>query len=203
MTLRELMNQIERTNGKKLPTAAWLRMGNSPLMVEKRISENCCLSVYQNGFALYQTPDGCTVFRVDYCGGYTYFGREQETCFSEDYFAGEEWWVRLVMEGEDRLTHNRNVQIERYECSFGADSAELGDTTVPAFSVQKDLLVREALEQAFAMMTKRQKEVVRYYYIEGMSGKEIAKLYGISQQAVALTLSDVKKKLQKNQKKFF
>ena len=137
--------------------------------------------------------DGCTVFRVDYCGGYTYFGREQESSFSEDYFAGEEWWVRLVMEGEDRLTHNRNVQIERYECSFGADSAELGDTTVPAFSVQKDLLVREALEQAFAM----------YYYIEGMSGKEIAKLYGISQQAVALTLSDVKKKLQKNRKKFF
>lgn len=78
MTLRELMNQIERTNGKKLPTAAWLRMGNSPLTVEKRIGENCCLSVYQNGFALYQTPDGCTVFRVDYCGGYTYFGREQE-----------------------------------------------------------------------------------------------------------------------------
>ena len=56
MTLRELMNQIERTNGKKLPTAAWLRVGNSPLTVEKRISENCCLSVYQNGFALYQTP---------------------------------------------------------------------------------------------------------------------------------------------------
>ena len=108
-----------------------------------------------------------------------------------------------MMESEDRLTHNRNVQIERYEWSFGADSAELGDTTVPAFSVQKDLLVREALEQAFAMMTKRQKEVVRYYYIEGMSGKEIAKLYGISQQAVALTLSDVKKKLQKNRKKFF
>ena len=53
------------------------------------------------------------------------------------------------------------------------------------------------------MMTKRQKEVVRYYYIEGMTGKEIAKLYGISQQAVALTLSDVKKKLQKNRKKFF
>ena len=26
MTLRELMNQIERTNGKKLPTAAWLRI---------------------------------------------------------------------------------------------------------------------------------------------------------------------------------
>lgn len=143
------------------------------------------------------------MFRVDYCGGYTYFGQEQETCFSEDYFAGEEWRVRLVMEGEDRLIHNRNVQIERYECSFGADSAELGDTTVPAFSVQKDLLVREALEQAFAMMTKRQKEVVRYYYIEGLTGKEIAKLYGISQQAVALTLFDVKKKLQKNRKKFF
>lgn len=202
MTLRELMNQIERTNGKKLPTAAWLRMENCPLAVEKKMDDGrSCLSVYQNGFALYQTMDGSTVFRVDYCGGYTYFGRDKEICFAEDYFAEEEWWVRLVMEGEDRLTHNRNVRIERYECCLSTDSGELGDAG--DFSLQKDLLVKEALDQAFALMTKRQKEVVQYYYIDGLTGKEIAKLYGISQQAVALTLSDVKKKLQKNRKKFF
>lgn len=33
MTLKELQKQIERTAGKDLPTAAWLRAGNAPLAV--------------------------------------------------------------------------------------------------------------------------------------------------------------------------
>ena len=118
MTLKELKNKIERTMGKALPTAAYLRAGNSRLVASCELDGGTKLSVYQNGFALYQTIGGSTVFRVDYCGGYTYFGRTEQTELSEDSFADTDWWVRLLMEGEDRLTHNRNIKEERHECLF-------------------------------------------------------------------------------------
>ena len=52
------------------------------------------------------------------------------------------------------------------------------------------------------MMTERQRAVVTMYYIDGMGVQEIAAVYGISHQAVSVTLSDVKKKFQKNRKIF-
>lgn len=122
MTLKELQNKIERTMGKALPTAAYLLAGNSHLVASRELDGGTKLSVYQNGFALYQIIGGSTVFRVDYCGGYTYFGRTEQTELSEDFFADTDWWVRLLMEGEDRLTHNRNIKAERHECLFEGDS---------------------------------------------------------------------------------
>ena len=122
MTLKELQNKIEKTMGKDLPTAAHLRAGSSPIVASRELDGGTKLSVYQNGFALYQTEGGSTVFRVDYCGGYTYFGRNEQTELSEDFFADTDWWVRLLMEGEDRLTHNRNIKAERHECLFEGDS---------------------------------------------------------------------------------
>ncbi len=40
------------------------------------------------------------------------------------------------------------------------------------------------------------------YYLDGMGIKEIAAVYGISHQAVSVTLADVKKKFQKNRNLF-
>lgn len=195
MTLKELLNQIENTEGKRTPTAKGLRESGIEIVVQKEINTDCLLSVYANGFAIYQTPEGATVFRADYCGGYTYFGRKQETAFDEEYFAGKDWWVRLYLEGEDRLTHNRNVQAERYECSYENELAEDMD-----ISLQHDYLVREALARAFELMTQREREVVRYFFIEGMTGKEIAEIYGVSQQSISRSISAVRKRLQKNKK---
>lgn len=118
MALKELQNHIERTAGKKLPTAAWLRAGNSPLIVSRELEDGTKLSVYQNGFALYQTDGGSTVFRVDYCGGYIYFGRNKQTELTEVFFVNTDWWVRLLIEGEDGLTHNRKVLSEKYESLY-------------------------------------------------------------------------------------
>jgi RNA polymerase sigma factor (sigma-70 family) len=66
----------------------------------------------------------------------------------------------------------------------------------------EDYVYREQLRQAFAMMTDRQRAVVKQYYQEGYEQWELAKSYGITQQAIAVTLSDVRKKFQKNKNKF-
>lgn len=200
MTLKELRNQIETTLGKDLPTAAWLRAGNCPLAVSREITANGKLSVFVNGFALYETDCGSTVFRVDYCGGYTYFGANTEDTLSEEFFADTDWWVRLVMEGEDRLTHNRKVKIENYESFFGYDDTAISSLCTE--SVQEELLRHELVELVFSMMTERQREVAQLYYLDGYGIKEIAKIYGISFQAVSVTLSGIRKKFQKNRKFF-
>ena len=200
MTLKELQNKIETTVGKALPTAAWLRAGNAPLAISREITKSGKLSVYVNGFALYETECGITVFRVDYCGGYTYFGADTEDTLSEEFFADADWWVRLVMEGEDRLTHNRKVRIENYESFYGYDDTAISSLCTE--SMQEEYLQHELVELAFSIMTERQREVAQLYYIDGYGIKEIAKLYGISFQAVSVTLADIRKKFQKNRKYF-
>ncbi len=202
MTLKELQNKIERTMGKELPTAAFLRAGNSPLVASKDFDGNTQLSVFRNGFALYICGRAATVFRVDYCGGYTYFGREEQTELSEDFFAETDWWVRLLMEGEDRLTHNRNVMIEKYESYFENDYEAYCEVCSTEQSVCDALEQREIIDKAFAILTQRQREVVTMFYLDGLCVKEIAAFYGISHQAVTITLSDVRRKFEKNRKNF-
>ena len=200
MTLKELQKRIERTGGKDLPTAAWLRAGNSPLAVSREIAKSGKLSVFVNGFALYETEDGSTVFRVDYCGGYTYFGANTEDTLSEEFFAETDWWVRLVMEGEDRLTHNRKIFVGNHESFYGYDDTVISSLCTE--SVHDDFMRQELVELAFSLMTERQRNVAQLYYLDGYGIKEIAKIYGISFQAVSVTLSDIRKKFQKNRKFF-
>ena len=52
MKLKELLDSIESTKGKTLPTAKALRNGSSPLVASKEF-EDGYLNVYENGFALY------------------------------------------------------------------------------------------------------------------------------------------------------
>ena len=202
MTLKELQSIIEKTEGKELPTAAKLRSGGSPVAAFCELGGGTKLTVYQSGFALYETESGSTVFRIDRCGGYTYFGRCEKTELSEDFFAESDWTVRLMMEGEDRLTHNRNVMCEKYESFYENSSDEFCGIRDTELSPQDALVQSDLLKEVFAMMTERQREVVTMYYLEGMGVKEIAAVYGISHQAVSVTLSDVRKKFRKNRKMF-
>lgn len=201
MTLKELQNKIEKTTGKNLPTAAYLRAGNSPVVASRELDGGAKLSVYQNGFALYQTDGGSTVFRVDHCGGYTYFGRSEQTELSENFFADTDWWVRLLMEGEDRLTHNRNIKAERHECLFEGDSEAYYNICGTEQPMYEEIAQMERIEAMLSILTVRQREIVTMYYIDGLGIKEIAKVCGISFQAVSAAISESRKKLEKNREK--
>ncbi len=198
MTLKELQNKIEKTMGKDLPTAAHLRAGSSPIVASRELDGGTKLSVYQNGFALYQTEGGSTVFRVDYCGGYTYFGRNEQTELSEDFFADTDWWVRLLMEGEDRLTHNRNIKAERHESLFEGDSEAFYNICGTEQPMHEEIMERDRIDAMLSILTVRQRELVTLYYIDGLGIKEIAKVCGISFQAVSIALSESRKKFEKN-----
>lgn len=200
MTLRELLRRIDRTTGKAVPTAAWLRSGISPVTAVQEINASGRLVVYQNGFTLYEVEGNSTVLRTDHCGGYCYYGRQSQDSISYEDFMEMDWWVRLLMEGEDRLIHNQNARVERNEYSLESWSE---DYQGYSDDLQEQLEIQEVLTEALAMLTDRQREVVQYYYVEGLGEKEIARIYGISQQAVSLTLSDARKKLHKRKNALF
>lgn len=52
-----------------------------------------------------------------------------------------------------------------------------------------------------SILTVRQRELVTLYYIDGLGIKEIAKICGISFQAVSIALSESRKKFEKNREK--
>lgn len=107
-TLREIKSMVSRTTNIALPTAKALRESGEPL-VSCRI-EASRISVYKNGFALYETNVGVTVFRVEDCGSYVYHSVESDDQFiPEESFSDEEWTLRFILEGEDRLWHNQQV----------------------------------------------------------------------------------------------
>jgi RNA polymerase sigma factor (sigma-70 family) len=202
LNFKRLQEQIDKTLGKELPTAAKLRNCDSEMIAKKELKDGSRLQVYKNGFALYETDGGSTVFRVDHCGGYTYFSRTEELSVTEEYFNDVDWWVRLLLEAEDRLTHNRNARIENHEFSYDCEEQEMEWMLRKSNSLFDDYMQQETLNTAFDLMTQRQREVVQMYYIEGFGVREIAEIYGVTHQAISVTLSDIRKKFKKNKDKF-
>ncbi len=48
----------------------------------------------------------------------------------------------------------------------------------------KNILQKNNLEEGFDLLTKREREIIGLYYLEGYIDEEIARFSGISQQAV-------------------
>lgn len=48
----------------------------------------------------------------------------------------------------------------------------------------KNILINIDLEKGYKLLTKREKNIIILYYLEGYKDEEIAKLYGITQQAI-------------------
>lgn len=129
-TLKELIDTPKR--GEKLPTPKQLRTGESPVVAHKTtgagVNEGHII-VYQSGYAVYGIGNRVTVFPVNLELGYGYSSvtekkRKEDEKYNtwnpetglrekkyfceleESFFEKEEWYLRLMLIGEDRLAHN-------------------------------------------------------------------------------------------------
>lgn len=48
----------------------------------------------------------------------------------------------------------------------------------------KNILINIDLEKGYKLLTKREKNIIILYYLEGYKDEEIAAFYGITQQAI-------------------
>ena len=50
--------------------------------------------------------------------------------------------------------------------------------------ILENILININLGKGYYLLTKREKKIINLYYLEGYKDEEIARFYGISQQAV-------------------
>ena len=107
LTLTELKNMADiPAPGQKAPTAKELRASEEPV-AEHTLRGDARITAYKSGYAVYSVCGAATVFCIHSCGGYRYDSRENPCDIGSRLFDGEAWYLRLVLEGEDRLCHNR------------------------------------------------------------------------------------------------
>ena len=102
------------------------------------------LLVYQEGYALYRVGKYTTVFPVHSCGDYCYENDGQQICVDASFFEQQEWYVRLFLEGEDRLTKNRETCHKRKVFSYHAVSEECFFLSSPALPPLEQLIKKRA-----------------------------------------------------------
>ena len=109
LTLQELKQVVgNREERRKVPSARYLRE-NDVAVVKQRLIDGAEIIAYQTGYVFYCAGDYGTVFPLFTCRDYVYEAGRKITVVKEDFFDNQPWYVRLILEGEDRLCRNREV----------------------------------------------------------------------------------------------
>lgn len=197
LTLQELEEITEIPDQKtQIPTAKRLKE-TGRIVVEKHLENGTWITAYQNGYALYHICGHDTVFPIHTCRDYLYASGGVSSYIPGQFFEKEPWYVRLVLEGEDRLERNLEVKEQRHTVSYSAVSEEWGVLECAGISPLEHLVGRENREEMLLCLTKRQQMAVCLCYFQHRTQKEAAEELGISGPAVAAILSQAGRRLRK------
>ena len=197
LTLEELKGITEIPERRiKMPTAKNLRE-TGRAVAEKKLENNTWITVYQNGYALYHACGHSTVFSIHTCGAYLYVSSGISSYLPEQFFETEPWYVRLVLEGEDRLDRNQRAKEQERNVSYNAISEEWEVMGNERENPLESLVERESRKEILRCLTERQKAAVSLCFFQQKSRKEAAKELGISSPAVSTILSQAARRLRK------
>lgn len=109
LTLQELKQVVSnREERRKVPSAKYLRE-NEVAVAKQRLMDCAEIIAYQTGYVLYCVGDYATVFPLFTCRDYVYEAERKIAVVEENFFDDQPWYVRLILEGEDRLWRNRET----------------------------------------------------------------------------------------------
>ncbi|EOS38928.1 sigma-70 family RNA polymerase sigma factor [Lachnospiraceae bacterium M18-1] len=204
LTLQELKQILEMPEcNAKLPTAKQLRESGL-VIVKEKIGVDSEILAYRNGYAVYCVGNHSTVFPIHLCGDYLYLEECNAIRLPEQFFCEKEWYLRLVLEGEDRLNRNHEAKEQSRSIPYHAISEDWAEMENPAKSVLECFLVRETVSEILQFLTERQKYIMERYYLQEETQEQISKELGISQQTVSAVIShairNIRKKYQASQK---
>ena len=184
-TLKELIDTPKR--GEKLPTPKQLRTGESPVVAHKTtgagVNEGHII-VYQSGYAVY--PETGLREKKYFCE------------LEESFFEKEEWYLRLMLIGEDRLAHNLATR-DRGRCiSFNGISEDFEGMEDELMDVEERVNRQQIAEEMMSVLSDKQKKVVQEFYWNQKTHKQIAKENGVKRNAVTEILKYALNKIEKN-----
>lgn len=200
LTLQDLKWIVkEPEKEEKLPTARYL-LEHGKRVVSMENGGEVQLLVFREGYALYRIGKYTTVFPVHTCGDYCYENDGQQICVDAAFFEQQEWYVRLLLEGEDRLAKNRETCRKERVVSYHAVSEEWFFLASPALPPLEQLIEKEKILELMGLLTERQRDIIILYFYYGETQWEIAKSLGISQPTVSQSLMAALRRMRDGQK---
>ena len=198
LTLKELKKIVKVADvEKRIPSVKSLK--EHKVVVKEMINADTTISVYDHGYVLYTAGNQSTVFPLHSCDDYEYVsvtGDNKE--FNKDFFDNENWYIRLLMEAEDRMAYSQSKISTNhgvFSNSDVTDDAEIMRGSSKDFV--DDVIDREILHALIKELTERQKMVLNLVYFEEMRQQDVADYLGIKQQSVNDLLNRALKTMKK------
>lgn len=189
-TFKELKELVEDKNIREGSTSARrLLESDTGIIARKTCGNHSEIVVFENGFVLYRVDNNRTVFPIEVCRDYVYHSVSADwQNVYEKLFENEKWYLRLALEGEDRLWENQDNREHRHNVSYDADWKDWFSLAAEESEIEemgRKLADVELVQELLSMATKNQKTVLLMKYFGEMPQKEIASSLGVSQQAVS------------------
>lgn len=185
---------------KRIPSVKSLK--EHKVVVKEMINADTTISVYDHGYVLYTAGNQSTVFPLHSCDDYEYVsvtGDNKE--FNKEFFDNENWYIRLLIEAEDRMAYSQSKISTNhgvFSNSDVTDDAEIMRGSSKDFV--DDVIDREILNALIKELTERQKTVLNLVYFEEMRQQDVADYLGIKQQSVNDLLNRALKTMKKRRK---
>jgi RNA polymerase sigma factor (sigma-70 family) len=198
LTLKELKKIVKVADvEKRIPSVKSLK--EHKVVVKEMINADTTISVYDHGYVLYTAGNQSTIFPLHSCDDYEYVsvtGDNKE--FNKEFFDNENWYIRLLMEAEDRMAYSQSKISTNhgvFSNSDVTDDAEIMRGSSKDFV--DDVIDREILHALIKELTERQKMVLNLVYFEEMRQQDVADYLGIKQQSVNDLLNRALKTMKK------
>lgn len=198
LTLKELKKIVKVADvEKRIPRVKSLK--EHKVVVKEMINADTTISVYDHGYVLYTAGNQSTVFPLHSCDDYEYVsvtGDNKE--FNKEFFDNENWYIRLLIEAEDRMAYSQSKISTNhgvFSNSDVTDDAEIMRGSSKDFV--DDVIDREILNALIKELTERQKTVLNLVYFEEMRQQDVADYLGIKQQSVNDLLNRALKTMKK------
>ena len=198
LALKELKKIVKVADvEKRIPSVKSLK--EHKVVVKEMINADTTISVYDHGYVLYTAGNQSTVFPLHSCDDYEYVsvtGDNKE--FNKEFFDNENWYIRLLIEAEDRMAYSQSKISTNhgvFSNSDVTDDAEIMRGSSKDFV--DDVIDREILHALIKELTERQKMVLNLVYFEEMRQQDVADYLGIKQQSVNDLLNRALKTMKK------
>lgn len=199
MTLQELKQSVEiAAPGRKIPTAKSIRE-SGVVVAKEKLDSDTEITAYRNGYALYSVCSAATVFPIHPCGGYMYSGRQDVCSIGEDMFDREAWYLRLALEGEDRLAHNREMKERKKSVSYSASAEELEDVEYTDDVMLDQMVLKETVAEVLSILTGRQRKAIIQFYLCQKTQGQIAEELDVTAPAVSQLISRAVRRMRRGE----
>lgn len=211
--MKELLSKVrDATAANRTIRLAGLLKEQSPVIASEKLGEEIEITVFENGYVAYQNGSRATVFPLhNCCRDYEetdVLGKSRVIAF--ETFADQPWKIRVFMEGECRIAHNKETNRNKVLLSYNfsvderyylSDQNQNNPLTMMLKKEDQDVELAR-LRIALKTLTKKQEYVLFQCVVERRKQKDVARELGTGARNVSDMLKRAKRKLRKYYAKY-